>query len=144
MNEMLERPADYRSDSTKQRVANAAQRVVQYMLFGGEIALTDPIQGTSGFAREFAARGPRDSQGRSLRAFDLKKRLFKYPCSYLIYSEAFDGLPKVVKDAIYRRLWEVLTGQDTSDEFAHLSGADRTAIREILRDTNRGLPDYWK
>lgn len=144
MNEMLERPADYRSESTKRRVASAAERVVQYMLFGGEVRLTDPIQGTSQFAREFAARGPRDSQGRSLREFDLKSRLFRYPCSYLIYSEAFDGLPEVVKDAIYRRLWEVLTGQDKSDEFAHLSSEDRTAIREILRDTKRGLPDYWK
>jgi len=144
MNEVLERPDDYRSESTKRRIAKAAELVVRYLLFGGEITLTDPIQGTSGFAREFAARGPRDSQGRSLREFDLKSRLFKYPCSYLIYSEAFGGLPAAVKDAIYRRLWEVLTGQDKSDEFAHLSSKDRTAIREILRDTKRGLPDYWK
>jgi len=113
------------------------------MLFGGEIELTDPIQGTSGYAREFAARGPSDSQGRSLREFDLKKRLFKYPCSYLIYSEAFDGLPEAVKDPIYQRLWEVLIGQDKSDAFAHLSSEDRSAIREILRDTKPGLPDYW-
>lgn len=143
MNEMLERPQDYRSDSTKRRVSKAAEQVVRYMLFGGEVKLTDPIQGTSGFAREFAARGPRDGQGRSLREFDLKNRLFKYPCSYLIYSEAFDGLPPAVKDPIYRRLWEALTGEDESDDFAHLSSRDRTAIREILRDTKRGLPDYW-
>ncbi len=114
------------------------------MLFAGEIKLTDPIQGTSDFTSEFAARDPSDSQGRSLREFDLKNRLFKYPCSYLIYSEAFDGLPKAVKDPIYRRLWEVLSGQDKSDDFAHLSGEDRSAIREILRDTKPGLPDYWK
>ena len=144
MNELLERPDDYRSESTNRRISKAAELVVPYLLFGGEITLTDPIQGTSGFAREFVARGPRDSQGRSLREFDLKSRLFKYPCSYLIYSKAFGGLPAAVKDPIYRRLWEVLTGQDKSDDFAHLSSEDRTAIREILRDTQRGLPDYWK
>jgi hypothetical protein len=143
MNEMLERPDDYCSDSTKRRIRNAGEPVVKYMLFGGEIKLTDPIQGTSAFAQEFASRGPRDSQGRSLRELDLKSRLFKYPCSYLIYSEAFDALPGPAKDHIYQRLCEVLTGQDKSDDFAHLSSEDRTAIHEILRDTKRGLPDYW-
>jgi len=144
MNEMLERPDDYRSDSTKRRIRNAGEPVVKYMLFGGEIKLTAPIQGTSGFVKEFAARGPRDRRGRSLREFDLKSRLFEYPCSYLVYSEAFDGLPQAAKDHIYRRLWEVLTGQEKSDDFAHLSSEGRTAIREILSDTKRGLPEYWK
>ena len=143
MNDMLERSDDYRSDSTKRRIRNAAEPVVEYMLFGGEIKLTDPIQGTSAFAQKFASLGPRDSQGRSLRELDLQSRLFKYPCSYLVYSEAFDGLPGAAKDRIYRRLWEVLTGQDKTGDFAHLSSEDRTAIREILRTTKRGLPEYW-
>ena len=41
----------------------------------------------------------------ALREFDLKQRLFKYPCSYLIYTESFDALPPSVKERIYRRLW---------------------------------------
>ena len=76
------------------------------MLFRDEARLTDRIKGTSSFASDFAARGPRDSKGRSLRDFDLKTRLFRYPCSYLIYSRAFDSLPDEVKDHIYERLWE--------------------------------------
>ena len=143
MNEMLERPQDYLSESTKRRIRNAGEPVVKYMLFSEEIKLTDPIHGTSEFAREFASRGPRDSRGRSLREFDLKSRLFKYPCSYLIYSAAFDGLPAAAQAQIYQRLWDVLAGRDKSDDFTHLSSEDRTAIREILRDTKRGLPDYW-
>jgi hypothetical protein len=102
------------------------------------------VTGTSGFAAEFAARGPKDKQGRSLREFDLTRRIFKYPCSYLVYSKVFDGLPAEAKEYVYRRLWEVLSGQDTSKDFAHLSPEDRTAIREILRDTKSGLPRYWK
>ena len=78
------------------------------MLFGDEARLTDRIEGTSSFAADFAARGPRDSKGRSLRDFDLKTRLFRYPCSYLIYSRAFDSLPGEVKEYVYQRLWEIL------------------------------------
>jgi predicted RecB family nuclease len=105
--------------------------------------LTDPIKGTSGFTEEFAKRGPHDVQRRSLRDFDLKRRLFAYPCSYVIYSEAFEALPAAVKDYILRRLWEVLSGKDTSKEFAHLSAADRQAVLEILRATKPNLPDYF-
>lgn len=143
-NKVLGRPKDYRSDSTRSRIKNAGEPVVQYMLFCEETQLTDPIEGTSGFAAEFAQRGRRDGQGRSLRDFDLKHRLFAYPCSYLIYSEAFDALPAAVKDYVLRRLWEVLSGKDTSKEFAHLSAADRRAILTILRATKPDLPDYWK
>lgn len=143
-NKALDRPADYRSDSTLSRIKNAGEPVVRYLLFCEETELTDRVKGTSGFAEEFARRGPRDHRGRSLRQFDLKRRLFAYPCSYLIYTEAFDALPAPVKDYVLRRLWEVLGGKDTSKEFAHLSVEDRRAIVQILRETKPNLPDYWK
>ena len=97
----------------------------------------------SGFAARFASQGPRDRQGRSLRELDLDGRLMRYPLSYMIYSEAFDALPADAKDSIYRRLWEVLSGRDRSSRYAHLSDADRRAIREILLDTKPGLPSYF-
>ena len=78
-----------------------------------------------------------------MRAFDLQTRIFKYPCSYLIYSEAFDALPDAAKERIYRRLWEVLTGADRTPAFARLSAVDRQAVLEILLDTKKGLPGYW-
>ncbi len=109
-----------------------------------EAKLTEPVTGTSGFTKEFASRGPFDGKKRSLREFDLTTRMFKYPLSYVIYSKQFDGLPAEAKERIYRRLWEVLTGKDTSKEFAHLSQDDRAAVLEILRDTKPGLPGYWK
>ena len=70
--------------------------------------------------------------------------MFQYPCSYLIYAEAFDNLPEQARERIYRRLWEVLTGADTSSAYAHLSAEDRLAILEILTATKSGLPEYWK
>lgn len=144
INKALGRPANYRSDSTTSRIKSAGEPLVRYMLFSGEAKLTEPVKGTSGFTEEFAQRGPRDLQGRSLRDFDLKTRLFKYPCSYLIYSESFDGLPAEVKGYVARRLNEVLTGKDRSEEFAHLSDADRKAILEILRATKPDLAELGK
>ena len=65
--------------------------------------------------------------------------MFRYPLSYLIYSESFQALPEVARGQVYLRLWEVLEGGDTGDTFAHLSGRDRTAILEILEETEPGF-----
>jgi hypothetical protein len=144
INKALDRPADYRSDTTISRIKSAGEPLVKYMLFSDEARLTERVRGTSDFTREFSKRGPHDKRGRSVRDFDLEHRLFTYPCSYLIYSQAFDAMPAPVKEYVYRRLWEVLSGQDTSEEFRHLSAADRRAILEILRETKSSLPDSWR
>jgi hypothetical protein len=144
INQALGRPADYRSDSTISRIKGAGEPLVKYMLFSGEAKLTERVRGPSRFAEEFSKRGPRDRRGRSLRDFDLEHRLFVYPCSYLIYSEAFDALPAPMKDYVYRRLWEVLSGTDTSENFRHLTAADRRAILEILRESKPNLPSSWR
>lgn len=143
MNEALERPADYTSDTTLRRIDSASADLVKYLLFSEETQLTDPIAGTSNFSAEFATRGPHDHDGRSLREFDLKRRLFKYPCSYMIYSDAFAQLPKAVTDRVYQTLWEVLTGKNQDPEYAHLSDDDRKAILEILLETKEDLPESW-
>ena len=126
------------------RVQAAGEQLVKYLLFSGEAGMAEPVRGTTSFAGEFAARGPRDKQGRSHRDFDLKRRLFKYPCSYLVYSAAFDALPSEVKGYVGKRLGEVLSGSDQSREFAHLSAADRRAILEILKETKPDLAASWK
>ena len=144
LNKDLNEPDGHRWQSTTTRIQSAGNELVKFLLFSGEAPLTAKLHGTSSFADEFAARGPRDAQQRSLRDFDLERRLFKYPCSYLIYSRSFDALPRESKDFVYRRLWEVLSGADQTKDFAQLSITDRTAIREILTATKPGLPDYWK
>jgi hypothetical protein len=136
---ILSRKTKGLSESTRSRIRSACEPLLEYLLFSKEAPLTDRVCGTSKFAEEFAERGPSDKRGRSLRDFDLERRLFRYPCSYLIYSKAFDGLPSQAKEYLCRRLREVLDGKDRSPEFAHLSAADRKAIREILRDTKPDL-----
>jgi hypothetical protein len=126
------------------RVDEASVDFVDYLLFVYEAPLTGAVRGSSGFAEKFAAIGPIDSHGRSLRQLDLTRRLLKYPCSYMIYSDAFDAMPSLAKDAVYRRLWKVLSGQERSKPYADLSVTDRRAIVDILRETKKGLPDYFK
>ena len=123
------------SEGARVRIETAGERLVRAMLFVKEAPLAQPVSGTSGFAAEFARRGTRDQKGRSLRDLDLTRRLFRYPLSYLIYSESFDAMPAPVRTYVYRRLREVLSGQDDRPEFAHLSPADRDAVREILEET---------
>ena len=130
--------------SSKAQLDTDLESLVTYMLFADEATLRGPVAGVSSFTKTFAARGPRDHQGRSLRDFDLQKRMFRYPLSYMIYSEAFDAMPDPERERVYRRLYEVLTGRDQSDRFKRLSPDDRRAVLEILRDTKPGLPAYFK
>jgi hypothetical protein len=131
------------ADALAAYMRTVADEVVDYLLFVNEARLPQPVRSRSGFAERMAGRGPRDRQGRSLYELDLQRRLLKYPCSYLIYSPAFDALPPLVKEPIYRRLWDVLSGRAAEPRYAVLSSADRQAILEILRDTKPDLPAYF-
>jgi len=127
------------SEITKTRIRNVTEPLVTAMLFGWTPELSAPIVGTSGFATEFQKLGPFDHQGRSLRELDLKKRLFRYPLSYVIYTESFNALPLPAKDYVYKRFREILTGADRNMPYSLLSESDRTAILQILEDTK---PDF--
>jgi hypothetical protein len=139
VNEALGRPTDYQSPSTQRRIAAAGDKLLEYLLFRNEFQLTDPVSGCSSFAEDFQSRGPRDPDGRSLRDFDLQRRMFKYPCSYLIYSHSFDALPDSIRRYVTDRLLRILSEEDRSEAFAHLSAEDRRSILEILRATKPTL-----
>lgn len=135
MNEILDREPSYLSETSERRINSAVDRVLQYLLFCDEFPLASPVEGTSRFAADFEAQGVRDSAGRSLRDLDLNERLMKYPCSYMIYSDAFAGLPDLVRGRILAKLRTILEQEDTSDEYGHLTTTERQAIREILDAT---------
>lgn len=119
-------------------------QLVKYLLFEKEAELEYPIQGTSSFADEFAKRGPFDSQGRTLREFDLQRRLFRFPCSYMIYSKAFQSLPEPVRTLVYQRLKDVLTGSDESLLSYEMTEADRQNLLLILPETIPELKQVWE
>ena len=116
-----------------------ASELVDYMLFVDEAPI-DRVRGTSGFVERFSKRGPRDGKGRSLRDLDLRTRLMRYPCSYMIYSDAFDALPAAARDLVYGRLKTILSGAERAPKYSRLAAAERQAILEILRETKTNLP----
>jgi len=139
MNKVLERPADFQSDSRKRRINSAAEKLLKYMLFCDEYSLTSPVKGSTSFQTDFESLGPKDKQGRSLRQFDLKTRMFRYPCSFLIHSESYAALPNEVRDVVENRLIDILRGEDQTEDFSHLDDTTRLAILEILTDTLPGF-----
>lgn len=143
INKAMDRPESEMGESATRRIHSAAEELVEYLLFADEARLSEPVQGVSGFAESFARQGPRDARGRSLREFDLRTRLLRYPCSYLIYSDAFDGMPAAVKDRVYLRLWQILSKGEGGRKYANLTPPDRRAILEILAATKKDLPAYW-
>jgi hypothetical protein len=135
--------ADGAIERSKKTLDRAVDEMVDYMLFVDEAPLHDSIKGVSTFTETFPDRGPRDKRGRSLRDFDRTQRLFRYPLSYMVYSEVFDAMPAAARARVYRRLYDVLSGTDQDPKFSHLMAEDRRAILEILIDTKPNLPDYW-
>jgi hypothetical protein len=122
-------------DEASTLISERVDELLHMMLFVDAAPYTAPISGIPEFVRQFEDRAVRDSKGRSLRDFDLTHRLFRYPLSYLVYSAAFRALPSEAKSSFYMRLAGVLRGAD-DEEFSELSSEDRTAIFEILRDTD--------
>lgn len=117
-------------------VTSETDRILEALLFCDEAALPEGgIQGAGAFEKSFAGRRKTDAGGRSLRDFDLKTRMFKYRCSYMIYSEAFDALPMHLKTRVLTRLDDILRAPEPPRRFAHLPAEERKAIREILLAT---------
>ncbi|MGZ8898502.1 MAG: hypothetical protein ACXW3Z_00245, partial [Limisphaerales bacterium] len=84
------------------------------------------------FKTDFLRNRKTSQSGASLKDFDLERRIFKYPCSYMIYSPVFEALPAVVKSAAMRELRKGLSADDGT--FAHISTEEKRVIRELLAD----------
>jgi hypothetical protein len=100
-------------DFSKGELREVLKATIDYLSLAGEATLAGPVHGVSTFEKTFAQQGPRDRAGRSLRELDLQTRLFKYRCSYMIYSRAFDALPADAKRELLAGLARAITDRDT-------------------------------
>jgi hypothetical protein len=126
-------------------VRSEAQAIVEHLLFSGEAELPEGgIQGAAAFERSFLNNKRVDAAGRSLKDLDLEKHLFRYRCSYMIYSSAFQSLPRELKAEISRQLGEVLLPAEPLAKFGYLQNSERQAIREILVATLPEVTAQWK
>ena len=128
-------PASALSATIRKTIDDAIEPLVETLLFAGETKLIDTISGDPKFVEQFMSRAVNDPKGRSLRDLDLKTRLFRYPLSYVVYSAAFDALPRAAREGVYARLATVLSGQDRGEAFADLDTGNGAAIIEILAAT---------
>jgi hypothetical protein len=144
INRLAGTPGAGLTEGARSRIRANGEPLLAALLYSGEPPLPSPVKGTSSFAEDFARHGPWDPKGRTLREFDLKRRLFRHPFSYLVYSKAFAGLPDAMKDYLATRLDAILSGRGESKDYAHLSAADRRAIREIVAATVPDLAKRWK
>jgi hypothetical protein len=114
--------------------------LADYLLFVDEAPPAAPLTPRPGFARSLLAAAPKDRRGRSLAELDAVDRLLRYPCSYMVYSEAFDALPPGIRTAVYRRMLDTLSATEARGRHAVTTAADRRAVLEILRDTKPDFP----
>jgi hypothetical protein len=144
LNRELGEAPDHRWPSTTTVLDAAVDDLLECFLMADEPPLAAPVAGTSAFAAEFVTRGPAAPDGRSLRELDLERRLFRHPCSFLVYSPSFAALPPEVRTRFWDRLSGILAGSADDPRFAHLSPDDRAAIREILAATHPAAPPAWR
>jgi hypothetical protein len=121
-------------------VRSLINELAEYLLFVEEAPLPVPLTPLPGFAEYLRSRTPSDRNGRSFGQLELTSRLLRFPCSYMVYSEAFDGLRAPVRQAVYGRMKEILSGVDVPPTYARVSVDDRRAIREILQATKADFP----
>lgn len=126
---------DGMSPQTRDIIAEAGEDLLFDLLMTEEAPLMDEVESSSGFTDYFESQGPFDAEGRSLRQLELKTRTFRYPVSYLIYSDAFLALPGELKRFIYERLYRVLSARETVDGMRHDRREMATAL-SILEDTH--------
>ena len=62
------------------------------------------------FVKALHAFAPSAESGKSLASLRLYERLFRYQCSYMIYSKAFLSLPDLVKEKVFVLLRDEVSG----------------------------------
>ena len=121
-----------------------ARIVTRYVLFADEVALPpDGVVGDEVFKKDFLVAQRNAANGGALREFDLRTRLFKRRCSYMVYSVVFAGLPPPMKQRIFKRLGEALSVEKPDAEYAYLPQDEKLAIRAVLKSTLTDLSDDW-
>ncbi|MEM7015399.1 MAG: hypothetical protein AAF585_28400 [Verrucomicrobiota bacterium] len=125
----------------KRVIENQAKKIVERLLFRDEHILDDDgVEGGAAFQDAFLANRKPGADGRALKDLRLYERIFKYRCSYVIYSDVFDHLPQVLKDEVYRQLKDALSGAAGNESSNHLSWTERDRILEILLATKTDFP----
>lgn len=121
-----------------------ATGLVRYILFADEAPLPAPVKGDPKFVDDFQRGRKTASGGLSLRDFDLRTRLFKHRCSYMIDSSLWEGMHPLLKQSVYAKLSNALLETSTDRAFSYLPASEKRVIRQILKETKTDLPSWWR
>lgn len=110
-----------------------AKTITECLFYKDEADLDEGVEGDPAFQKAFTARFPKTEEGKSLADFRLYGRIFKHRCSYMVYSEAFQGLPPTVKKLVFAKMRAALAGEDPDIDW--LSSSERKKIVAILEET---------
>ena len=115
--------------------------LLSYLLFAQEAPL--PASGIPGnpALREGFARNRKVVDGHSLKDLDLRTRLLRFRCSYLVHTPFFEGLDADLRRRILRDLDHALSPEKRNAASRHLSDSEAAVIRTILRATVPGFPN---
>lgn len=128
--------ADGTDPESQQHMHHAALQIIDALLFSGEAELgEDGISGDLAYQQAYAKRFPRARNGRSLADFQLQSRLFKYPCSTMVYSPAFANLPTELRQIVLSDLKQSLEADPSPANYPHIPASTRVKIVEILEET---------
>ncbi len=120
----------------KAMLTKHASVLTRYLLFADEAKFpTGGIGGDAQLKKDFALRARSTKTGLSLRDFDLRTRLFKHRCSYMIRSTAFIGLPAPLKQQVFANLHAALNPAKTHPFSTHLPASEKLVISLILTET---------
>ena len=115
--------------------------LLSYLLFAQEAPLpASGIPGNPAF-REGFARNRKAVDGHSLKDLDLRTRLLRFRCSYLVHTPFFEGLDADLRRRILRDLDHALSPEKRNAASRHLSDSEAAVIRTILRATVPGFPN---
>jgi len=132
------------SDAQSGELGAQAEIITRYLLFADEAPLpSGGVEGDGAYKTDFLRTRRATADGISLKDFELRTRIFKHRCSYMIYSPVFAGLPAAMKLRVYQRLREALSLEKPRQDYAYLPAPEKQAIRRILKATLADLPGEW-
>ena len=124
-----------RSEDAKVLEAKA-DALARYLMFADEAPLPhEGITGDSAFKADFLRNRKTAPDGTSLKDLDLRTRLFKHRCSYMLYSRVFTTLQPEFKKLVYARLSAAVSETGASRDFNYLPLPEKRAIRGIVGAT---------
>ena len=122
----------------EEAISSITDNLVSHLLMKDETKLSGEVLSLSRdstFIGNFKNTSKNDSEGRSLRDLDLKNRIFKYPCSYMIYSKSFTALPEILRNSIFKQIRGVLSNKIKVGEYDYISDEKKLELLEILGET---------